>query len=90
MSAAISTTPAPAGGTARSSATAPLSLDADAAARDLRGGPDRETRFWASYATDPSSATAWADAAAVAWRTPVATTEKDLDRWNGEGGSDPD
>lgn len=36
------------------------------------------------------SATAWADAATRARSTPVRASEKDLDRWNGDGGSDPD
>ncbi|PPI41764.1 MULTISPECIES: hypothetical protein [unclassified Rathayibacter] len=54
-------------------------------------GADREIRFRASFDTDPSSSTAWADAAAVAWRGAASSAgeEKDLDRWNDEGGSDP-
>ncbi|QHC67897.1 hypothetical protein GSU68_15885 [Rathayibacter sp. VKM Ac-2759] len=81
MSAAISTNPASTGGKATHHAPILVTDSAPTAAR-----------FWESYDTDPSSSTAWADAAALAWQSPAAAArgERDIDRWNEEGGSDPD
>ncbi|SMH42886.1 hypothetical protein SAMN06295885_2086 [Rathayibacter oskolensis] len=95
MAALISTTPAPAEQKARSGATTPLSITARSAhtgrLRLLGEETAREARFWASYDSAPTSATAWADATTTAWRSPAAAAraERDIDRWNDEGGSDP-
>ncbi|KQQ03375.1 MULTISPECIES: hypothetical protein [unclassified Rathayibacter] len=92
MGALISTTPAPARGRARSGATTPFPISATSGQLTLlHEETARETRFWQSYDTDPTSTTAWADAATTAWRSPAAAAraEKDIDRWNDEGGSDP-
>ncbi|WP_146076820.1 hypothetical protein [Rathayibacter tritici] len=95
MAALNSTTPASAEGNSHGGTEIPFSISAT----PVRSSPltllaletDREARFWASYDMNPASTTAWADAAMIAWQSPAAAAraEKDLDRWNDEGGSDP-
>ncbi|NQX27427.1 hypothetical protein HQQ81_08695 [Microbacteriaceae bacterium VKM Ac-2854] len=55
---------------------------------------DRYHRFWTSYDANPDSATAWTDAVTTAWHKPQRTSTTiesvSVDRWNNEGGSDPD
>ncbi|QHC69336.1 hypothetical protein [Rathayibacter sp. VKM Ac-2801] len=96
MAESISTTPAPAGGKARSGSSKPFPIPTTSRRTSrltlLDEEHAREARFWRSYDAAPSSATAWADAAATAWRSAAARAqaERDIDRWNDEGGSAAD
>ncbi|MBF4461010.1 MULTISPECIES: hypothetical protein [unclassified Rathayibacter] len=96
MSAQTRTTPVIAGG--HVAPQLPLVLSPTTTANGRDSGPlaakeaRRFVQFWKSYDADPVSRTAWADAAHRAWLDPGIGRRDvpDVDRWNDEGGADPE